>query len=313
MHQKKIQGLELEVNKAFQQFQNLKEDYQQSKEMYEICSEKADVLESTLTSLKRELHTQKQTYKMKLLSVVLKKRQTIFHLNQRQSQTGNEETAEQSLAALAINLGINIETLSRGISKEALLDQIQKNYEANFDKQKAEQTIADLESDISRLVLKNNQAHDVFQSFKQEFDAQALKYEKVKKIWETANDQKQKLIDRMNSQLEMFETDKKAQIAQVGNALSDIYKASYVPKFAQFMPSEPSLSDRYRSESEDAASNSSAVRKATQGSSYDPTDGQCVIVMNENAEEVSIANMSVAFNHQLHELEQSKLPKAQQK
>jgi len=51
--------------------------------MYEICSEKAEVLESTLTSLKRELHTQKQTYKMKLLSVVLKKRQTIFHLNQR--------------------------------------------------------------------------------------------------------------------------------------------------------------------------------------------------------------------------------------
>jgi len=95
----------------------------------------------------------------------------------------------------------------------------------------------------------------------------------------------------------MFETDKKAQIAQVGNALSDIYKASFVPKFAQFMPSEPSLSDRYRSESEDAASSSSAVRKATQGSSYDPTDGQCVIVMNENAEEVSIANMSVAFNH----------------
>ena len=53
--------------------------------MYEVCAEKADVLDQTLASLKRELHTQKQTYKMKLLSVVLKKRQTIFHLNQRQS------------------------------------------------------------------------------------------------------------------------------------------------------------------------------------------------------------------------------------
>ena len=49
---------------------------------------------------------------MKLLSVVLKKRQTIFHLNQRQSQNGNEETAEQSLTALAVNMGINIESLS---------------------------------------------------------------------------------------------------------------------------------------------------------------------------------------------------------
>ncbi len=67
----------------------------------------------------------------------------------------------------------------------------------------------------------------------------------------------------MNSQLEMFESDKKAQIAQVGNALADIYKASYVPRFAQYMPSEPSMSDRYRSECGDSVGNSSAVRKAT--------------------------------------------------
>ena len=53
--------------------------------MFEIYSEKASVLDQTLTSLKRELHTQKQTYKMKLLSVVIKKRQAVFHFNQRQS------------------------------------------------------------------------------------------------------------------------------------------------------------------------------------------------------------------------------------
>ena len=92
--------------------------------MFELFSEKASILDQTLNSLKRELHTQKQTYKMKLLSVVLKKRQTIFHLNQRQNQNGNEETAEQSLTALAINMGINIDSLSAGISKERLLEQI---------------------------------------------------------------------------------------------------------------------------------------------------------------------------------------------
>ena len=64
------------------------------------------------------------------------------------------------------------------------------------------------------------------------------------------------------------------------------------------------MSDRYRNEIESTgAGTSSAVMKTTQGSSYEPTDGQCVVVMNENAEELSIANMNVAFNHQLHELE----------
>ena len=124
MHQKKIQALEVDVNKAFQQVQALKSDHQQSKDMFEIFSEKASVLDQTLTSLKRELHTQKQTYKMKLLSVVIKKRQAVFHFNQRQSQNGNEETAEQSLAALAVSMGINIDSLQRGISREALLEQI---------------------------------------------------------------------------------------------------------------------------------------------------------------------------------------------
>ena len=44
-------------------------------------NEKLTVLEETQQNLKRELHTKKQTYKMKLMSVVLKKRQTMFHLN----------------------------------------------------------------------------------------------------------------------------------------------------------------------------------------------------------------------------------------
>ena len=54
---------------------------------------------------------------MKLLSVVLKKRQTLFHLNQQQSHAGREE-AEQSLATLAISMGINIDSLTRnGVTK----------------------------------------------------------------------------------------------------------------------------------------------------------------------------------------------------
>ena len=68
-------------------------------------------------------------------------------------------------------MGINIESLQRGISKEALLEQIQRNYEANFDKQKAEQTISDLESDTSRLVLKRNQAHEILKVHKANYEA----------------------------------------------------------------------------------------------------------------------------------------------
>ena len=58
-------------------------------------------------------------------------------------------------------MGINIDSLSNGISKEALLERIQRNYEANFDKQLAEQTICDLESDISRLTLRRTQAGEL--------------------------------------------------------------------------------------------------------------------------------------------------------
>ena len=156
---------------------------------------------------------------MKLLSVVLKKRQTIFHLNQRQKSGVNEETAAQSLTALAVNMGINIDSLSQGISKERLLEQIQRNYEANFDKQKAEKTIADLESDIARLTLKRNQHADVLKVHKQSYDLHAQKYKAVYSAWSTLDDQKQKLIDRMNNHIEMFETDKKAQFSHVAIAL----------------------------------------------------------------------------------------------
>lgn len=54
--------------------QALKDDYEQSKEMFEMRNEKLEVIGYTMQSLKRELHTCKQTYKMKLMSVVLKKR-----------------------------------------------------------------------------------------------------------------------------------------------------------------------------------------------------------------------------------------------
>jgi len=42
------------------------------------------------------------------------------------------------------------------------------------------------------------------------FDINSQKYNLTYKTWSTLNDQKQKLIDRMNAQLQMFESDKKA-------------------------------------------------------------------------------------------------------
>ena len=74
----------MDVNKHFQAKQALQKDYLSSKEVFELHQEKERVMDQTITTLKRELHTQKQTYKMKQLSVVLKKRQTLFHFNQSQ-------------------------------------------------------------------------------------------------------------------------------------------------------------------------------------------------------------------------------------
>ena len=54
--------------------------------MYDLQKEKHSVLTSTYETLRHELHTMKQTYKMKCLSVVLKKRSTIYHLNQQQQK-----------------------------------------------------------------------------------------------------------------------------------------------------------------------------------------------------------------------------------
>ena len=85
-------------------------------------------------------------------------------------------------------MGINIDSLQRGISREALLEQIQRNYEANFDKQKAEETIADLEDDVSRLALKRNQAHDVLKAHKAEYEVMAAKYKQTYDAWKTLND-----------------------------------------------------------------------------------------------------------------------------
>ena len=75
------------------------------------------------------------------------------------------------------------------------------------------------------------------------------------------------------------------------------------------MPAEPSLSDRYRSDQCDL---NLSVRKGTAGSTGEGNitegnaDASVVVVMTENAEEVSIAHTGVAFQHQLHELEQQK-------
>lgn len=68
------------------------------------------------------------------------------------------------------------------------------------------------------------------------------------------------------------------------------------------MPSEPSLSDRFRS------NNAIAIKRAPTQSSLGETnsnrdsnringtvENSVVVVMTENAEEVSIANMGVAF------------------
>ena len=58
------------------------------------------------------------------------------------------------------------------------------------------------------------------------------------------------------------------------------------------MPSEPSLSDRYRNNAQIDAGNI-GLRSCTQESAG--MDGGNVVVMTENAEEVSIANLGVAF------------------
>eukprot|EP00354_Favella_ehrenbergii_P005778 CAMPEP_0170471452 /NCGR_PEP_ID=MMETSP0123-20130129/13666_1 /TAXON_ID=182087 /ORGANISM="Favella ehrenbergii, Strain Fehren 1" /LENGTH=78 /DNA_ID=CAMNT_0010739103 /DNA_START=591 /DNA_END=827 /DNA_ORIENTATION=+ len=78
------------------------------------------------------------------------------------------------------------------------------------------------------------------------------------------------------------------------------------------MPSEPSLSDRYRSEHQAGdkgkkhasgvavnRGNVDAVRRTmTQSSNGDGAhDSGRVVVMTENAEEVSIAHVGVAFEH----------------
>ena len=80
----------------------------------------------------------------------------------------------------------------------------------------------------------------------------------------------------------------------MAHALHDTYKASYVPEFAKNMPTEPSLSDRYR---QDADINSLATRKGTEGSLGGPESvrGSNVVVMTETAEEINISNSNVAF------------------
>ena len=56
-------------------------------------------------------------------------------------------------------MGISIESLAKeGITKEALLEQIQRTYEANFNQQEALRNISDLETDISSLEIKRSEA-----------------------------------------------------------------------------------------------------------------------------------------------------------
>ena len=77
------------------------------------------------------------------------------------------------------------------------------------------------------------------------------------------------------------------------------------------MPSEPSLSDRYRSNVSVDRNAMPGAPMTTQGSTGEAfSESNFVMVMTENAEELSIANVGVAFNHQLHDLEQQRMAKA---
>lgn len=85
-------------------------------------------------------------------------------------------------------MGINIDSLSQGMNKEKLLELIQKNYEANYNKQSAEKNISDLESDIASMTLKKNQADDILKIHKANYDNQNARYKQVYKVWSTLND-----------------------------------------------------------------------------------------------------------------------------
>ena len=86
----------------------------------------------------------------------------------------------------------------------------------------------------------------------------------------------------------------------MARALKETYRASYTPGFAQGLTTEQaSLSDRLRSYIDDSVS-----AKQTQGS--EPGNETGLVVMTERAEELSIANLDVAFQHQIHEIEAAK-------
>jgi hypothetical protein len=57
MHQKRIQIIQAELNKVSQAKAVLQPDYQQARDMLEMLGEKSKVLEETVASLKKELHT----------------------------------------------------------------------------------------------------------------------------------------------------------------------------------------------------------------------------------------------------------------
>ena len=54
---------------------------------------------------------------------------------------------------------------------------------------------------------------------KSNYDFHSKKFKTANKNWTVLNEQKQKLIDNMNNQLQMFEDDKKALYSNVADAL----------------------------------------------------------------------------------------------
>jgi predicted nuclease with TOPRIM domain len=87
MHQDKIKSIETESSKCFQRKRADEKEFQKVKERLEQISDRVSVLNQTYETLRVNVHTLKQTYKMKSLSVVLKKKSAMYHLDQKQRQS----------------------------------------------------------------------------------------------------------------------------------------------------------------------------------------------------------------------------------
>jgi len=86
MHQDKIKSIDSDSGKLLHRKRAIEHDFERARERFDQVNDKVSVLNQTYETLRVNLHTLKQTYKMKSLSVVLKKKSAMYHLDQKQRQ-----------------------------------------------------------------------------------------------------------------------------------------------------------------------------------------------------------------------------------